>query len=235
MLLPIISLAVLALAVSLDGFSVGVMYGLRKIRIPILSIAIISACSGIIILTSMQIGVFLLRYISPDYAKLIGALILVCIGMWAIIQIFMQRNNDIELPVTVHKSNVEQERDQQGQQEQVKPKETVLTIELKWLGIIIQILRKPSSADIDRSGNISASEATFLGIALSLDAFGAGIGAALIGYNPFLTSILIAISSGVFITVGLRIGYIFSNMGWIRRLSFLPGCILIIMGIMKMM
>lgn len=230
MLLSIISLAVLALAVSLDGFSVGVMYGLRKIRIPILSIAIISACSGIIILTSMQIGVFLLKYISPDYAKLIGALILVGIGVWAIIQMFIQKNNDNELSSPVQTSNVEQD-----QEEQAKLKETVLTIELKWLGIIIQILRKPSSADMDRSGNISASEAALLGIALSLDAFGAGIGAALIGYNPYLTSVLIAISSGVFISIGLRIGYIFSNAGWIRRLSFLPGCILIIMGLMKMM
>jgi putative Mn2+ efflux pump MntP len=45
-MLPVISLLILAFAVSLDGFGVGVMYGLRKIRIPLVSIGIISLWSG---------------------------------------------------------------------------------------------------------------------------------------------------------------------------------------------
>ena len=111
----------------------------------------------------------------------------------------------------------------------------VLYIELKRLGLVIQILRKPSIADIDRSGNISASEAVLLGVALSLDAFGAGIGAALIGFAPMLTSVVIALASGTFLATGLRIGYKYSDLSWIQRLSVFPGFVLIIMGIMKLM
>jgi putative sporulation protein YtaF len=74
-----------------------------------------------------------------------------------------------------------------------------------------------------------------LGLALSLDAFGAGIGAALIGFAPLLTAFSIALSSGMFIAVGLQVGFKYADLAWIRRLSVLPGCILILMGIMKLM
>ena len=49
---------------------------------------------------------------------------------------------------------------------------------------MIQILRKPTVADFDKSGTISAGEALLLGIALSVDSFGAGIGASLLGMHP---------------------------------------------------
>ncbi|MFD2613348.1 sporulation membrane protein YtaF [Paenibacillus gansuensis] len=227
MLPPIVSLLLLAFAVSLDGFGVGVMYGLRKIRIPLLSIAIIAMCSGLIIFGSMQIGAVLLRFISPVIARDIGALILIGMGIWSLLQMYFQKSDEPSAAASSEETPPAQKED--------LSKQTVLYIELKRMGIIIQILRKPSAADLDRSGNISASEAMLLGIALSLDAFGAGIGAALIGYNPMLTASLIALASGAFIYLGLRVGFIFAGRPWIRRISFLPGCILMIMGLVKMM
>ncbi|ANE49096.1 membrane protein [Paenibacillus swuensis] len=222
---PILSLALLALAVSMDGFGVGVMYGLRKIRIPLLSIIIISVCSGLIIFISMQVGVLVLQWITPMTAEVVGASILLGLGVWSLIQMSMQKTDDIQPAAgpPTPAGDVDAE------------KQTVLHVELKRLGIIIQILRKPSVADIDRSGNISASEATLLGIALSLDALGAGIGAALVGFHPIITSGLIALASGTFIYCGLRVGFIFSDAAWIRRISFIPGCILILMGLLKLM
>ncbi|NBI28305.1 sporulation membrane protein YtaF [Chengkuizengella marina] len=215
-----ISMLILALAVSLDGFGVGIMYGLRKIKIPLISIIIIAICSGVIIFISMQMGVLLLKFLPPFLAKIIGSMILVSIGIWAIIQMKIQRKNDNERePVTVVSDE----------------KKTIVHIELKRIGLVIEILKKPVKADVDRSGVISASEAAFLGIALSLDAFGAGIGAALIGFSPLLTSIVIAFSSGCFILLGLRTGYIFSETRWIRRLTVLPGIILIVMGLIKLL
>ncbi len=215
-MLPVLAIGILALAVSLDSFGVGVLYGIRKIRIPSFSILIISFCSGIVIYSSMYIGVLLLQFLNPSVAHMIGAFILIGIGIWAIVQMKIQKKDEptIEVP-------------------QFKEKR-VLHLELKKLGLVIDILKTPSKADVDRSGNISAVEATFLGIALSLDAFGAGIGAALIGFSPLLTSMTIAVSCGLFITLGLKTGYIFSGMKWIRRFSILPGCILILMGIFKL-
>jgi putative sporulation protein YtaF len=220
---------ILALAVSLDGFGVGIMYGLRKIRIPLSSVGIISLWSGIVIFISMQIGVLMSSFLSPDAAKHVGAVILIGIGVWALVQLLTQKHLAEEEPIELlHK---EQPIPSQAFQ---KTKE-LLSIELKRFGLVIQILRTPAIADRDRSGNISASEATLLGLALSLDAFGAGIGAALIGFTPLLTASVIAVASGLFIAIGLRIGFRYAELQWMRKLSFLPGCVLIIMGIMKLM
>lgn len=214
-MLPLVTLAILALAVSLDGFGVGVMYGVRKIRIPLISIAIISFCSGVVIFASMFIGVLLLQFISVETAKIIGATILIAIGIWAIIQMIIHRNYDSREPSSISDKKL-------------------VHIEFKKVGLVIEILKTPSKADVDRSGNISASEAAFLGIALSLDAFGAGIGAALVGFSPVMTSLVIAAASGVFITLGLRVGYMISNIAWVKKCSLLPGVILIVMGIIKL-
>jgi putative sporulation protein YtaF len=224
---PMISLLILAFAVSLDGFGVGVMYGLRKIRIPFLSIGIISLWSGIIIFSSMQIGVWLTSFLQPAAAKRIGAVILIGIGIWALIQMVQQKHQDPESKATQPANSAASDVLQKAK--------NIVYIELKWFGLVIQILRTPSIADVDKSGYISASEATLLGLALSLDAFGAGIGAALIGFTPVLTASVIALASGTFIAVGLRIGLRFAERLWMRKLSILPGCVLILMGIMKLM
>jgi putative Mn2+ efflux pump MntP len=241
-MLPFLSLALLALAVSLDGFGVGVMYGLRKIRIPFVSIVIISICSGLVIFASMQIGVYIAKFLSKSVASATGAVILIGIGLWAIVQMWRQRpgNDSSKARADAESKDGEAEPGHAA----AEPNEplaltggirTVLRIEMKRLGLVIEILRTPSLADVDRSGYISSSEAVLLGAALSLDAFGAGIGAAFIGFAPLMTAAIIALASGLFITTGLRIGLTYADTRWLQRLSVLPGCILIAMGIMKLM
>ncbi|NHN31390.1 sporulation membrane protein YtaF [Paenibacillus agricola] len=231
-MLSIIPLMILALAVSLDGFGVGVTYGLRKIRIPLLSIGIISICSGIIIYASMQLGVWVSQFVDPLFAKAIGGAILIGIGIWALYQVLHEKADD-GVPEAVTDSPKTGDHVTSGVD--VASAKEVLYIELKRLGLVIQILRTPSVADMDRSGNISPYEALLLGIALSLDALGAGIGAALIGFTPWLTSMVIALASGMFLASGLHIGYKYSELLWMRRLSVFPGFVLIIMGIMKLL
>lgn len=226
----LMSLILLAMAVSLDGFGVGITYGLRKIRIPLLSVAIISLCSGLIILTSMMVGVALSRWLSPHGASAVGAGILICIGIWALVQFF--RNREKEGPSPAEERSDEHKASVSAS---ASAERAVLTLELRRMGIIIQILRTPSAADVDRSGIITAGEAFLLGMALSLDAFGAGIGAALVGFPPLLTAGLIALASGTFLWLGMRVGFVVAGWRWVRRLTVLPGIILIVMGIMKLL
>ena len=82
--------------------------------------------------------------------------------------------------------------------EEPKQEEKVRKLEIASLGLVIQILRKPTVADFDKSGTISAGEALLLGIALSVDSFGAGIGASLLGYAPAMMAILVAVMSSLF-------------------------------------
>lgn len=232
----LVSLLALALAVSLDGFGVGAMYGLRKIKIPVFSVFIIAAMSGLVFFAAMQIGVAVTAYIPASAAKTAGAVILIGLGFWAVIQ--MRRNaeeEEAEDPRALAADARTAYGESLEQSESSTQEARVLSIELRRLGLVIQILRTPSAADLDRSGVISAMEAAWLGLALSLDAFGAGIGAAFIGYTPLLTSAVIAIASGSFILGGLRFGFMYSNVQWIRKLSVLPGCILMLMGLFRLM
>jgi putative sporulation protein YtaF len=220
------SLILIALAVSLDSCSVGILYGARKIRIPWASILIISICSGAMIWGSMSLGMVMIEWLEPEMAQAVGALILVLVGVWTVFQFFLHHR----------KPNVlDSSKDQIVMKITELPVQTVFQIEIRKIGLVIQILRSPTVADMDRSGNISPWEASLLGIALSLDALGAGIGAALIGYSPLSTAVLIAVASGLFITIGLRLGRWLSSRRWMQRLTILPGLLLIALGIMKLL
>ena len=83
-----ISLLLLAFAVSLDSFSTGLTYGLRKVKIPTKSISIISICSASSLLLAMLLGQTIGSIITPVWAGRIGGLILVVIGAAVLYQFF---------------------------------------------------------------------------------------------------------------------------------------------------
>jgi len=208
-----IPLLLLALAVSIDSFSVGFTYGLRKIRIPFKSIAVISLCSACTLTVGMIIGHVIESILSPEMAESIGGIILIILGAWVLVQFFRTEKASSQ-PIIPHEK-------------------TIIDFEIKSLGIVIQILRKPMSADFDQSGTITGVEAYMLGLALSLDAFGAGIGAAMLDFSPTILATTVAIMSLLFIGIGLRLGKHFSENSWLQRFSFIPGVLLIIIGIWK--
>lgn len=211
-MVEILSLFLLALAVSLDSFGVGLTYGLRKMKLPFKSLIFIASCSAVSILIAMMIGNWIQHYLSPAVAETIGGLILIIIGAWALYQIYRPAKRD-------EKTNYDA---------------VILNFEIKILGVVIKILRKPMVADFDNSGTITGREAFFLGIALSLDAFGAGIGAALIGFSPLLTALSVAFMSAICVTFGMKSGYIFSDSKIMHKFSFIPGLLLIILGAWKL-
>ncbi|WP_042202551.1 manganese efflux pump [Paenibacillus camerounensis] len=246
MISPLFSLLLLAFALSLDGFGVGITYGLRKMKIPLLSILIISLCSGIVICVSMQVGVLLAKVVSPDAASIIGAVILVLMGCWSLFQMLTQKEKgpqeterkaaDERMPAAAQagpETGITEPAADPG--EAGPQKSAVFSLELRHLGVVIQILRTPSSADIDDSGSISSMEAMILGIALSLDAFGAGLGAALLGFSPVWTSLMIALFSGTFLLLGMKTGLRLSGSFWMKHAAALPALLLIAMGIMKLL
>ncbi|MGM0916668.1 MAG: sporulation membrane protein YtaF [Bacillota bacterium] len=207
-----ISLLFLAIAVSIDSFSVGFTYGLRKMRIPFKAIVIIACCSGIVLLISMLIGSLLTAFLPVSVTDKLGGGILIAIGLWVLYQFYKPAK---ERDLLLHEK-------------------TLLNVEVQSLGLVIHILRKPTSADIDRSGTINGMEAVLLGIALSIDAFGAGIGAAILGFSPIVMSITVAVMSSLFVCIGLRAGHYLANWRWINKLACLPGILLILIGVWKL-
>ncbi|UII55143.1 sporulation membrane protein YtaF [Cytobacillus spongiae] len=207
-----LSLLLLALAVSLDSFSVGLTYGLRKMKIPFKSIAVIACCSALTLMVAMLIGNFIEKFISTELAESLGGVILILIGAWVLYQFFRPEKTKEILP----------------------HEKIIVNFEIKSLGIVINILKKPMSADFDQSGTITGIEAVMLGLALSLDAFGAGIGAAMLGLSPIYLAFTVALMSSLFVFIGIKVGAIFSKNSWIQKISFLPGILLIFIGVWKM-
>lgn len=197
---------------SLDSFTVGLTYGMRNVTIPVKSFIIISSCTFVVLLLAMLLGSFIELFISYEAGERIGGIILIGIGIWVLYQ-FITSQRTAREPQTDYK---------------------VIEFEIKPLSIIIKILKKPMEADFDKSGKISGIEALFLGLALSLDSFGAGIGAALIDLPPILFSIVVTISSTIFVIAGLNIGKIFRSVAWMKNLTLLPGIVLILIGLFKM-
>jgi len=199
----------LVIAVSLDGFGVGITYGMRKIKVPILPLSIIMLCSGIVVFSSMTIGNVLTSFISPGASKILGGVILIAIGLFSFV-------NSIRARIAKKIS-----QSKQTETNRLQNFKTVMTT--------------PDQADLDQSGSISVAEAWLLGIALALDAFGAGIGASLIGYSPVLTAFLIAGMSGLFLYFGMKAGIFLSQHDKLQNLTFLPPVLLIGLGILNLL
>ena len=219
-----LTLFLLAFAVSLDSLGVGVTYGLRNIRIPLKSVLVIAFCSGAVMFISMEIGTGLAALLPVEVANTIGAAILIGIGFWALYSSQGAKNGRVEVDDN-HQSHPDQAVDTLSKK--------VLAIEIKRFGLVIQILKKPVMADVDRSGTITIGEAILLGCALSLDALGAGLAAAMIGLSLWTAPLVIAIMSAAFLLTGLRIGFRFQQTTLLRRLHYIPGSLLILIGLSR--
>ncbi|MFD1039766.1 sporulation membrane protein YtaF [Virgibacillus byunsanensis] len=202
---------ILVIAVSLDSFGVGITYGMRKIRVPFNALFIIMLCSGLTVLASMTIGELLSSIISEGMANVIGGSILIALGIFCLFNVIRSKLQSVE----DHVKHAHQET--------------------KRLTQIKTVIKEPQQADLDHSGTISISEALILGFALALDAFAAGLGAAMLGYTPLLTAISIALMSGIFLYYGINTGIILSKSKQMEQMTFLPPLLLIALGIINML
>ncbi|MFH0071186.1 manganese efflux pump, partial [Peribacillus sp. NPDC056705] len=162
----IIPSVLLAMAISLDGFGAGVTYGLRKTKIPALSVLIISFCSGLVLCISMMAGSLLQRYLSPDVASIIGAAILIVLGGWSLYQQLIRKpDSDVASgnasreeqingsgELVMETAAAEQVNDPAARNELSLIPKAVFSLEIPKMGVVIQILRSPSKADLDDSG-----------------------------------------------------------------------------------
>jgi putative sporulation protein YtaF len=213
-----------AFAVSLDGFGAGVAYGMRRIKIPWFSLVIICLASSLAISLSMFFGYLTGSLFAPVWANRIASLILVIMGCWIILQAWKSR--------AIRRALAEGKDSSASYTEDNKEAEKIIIVSIKSLGIVIQILREPERADLDDSGTINAKEAAILGFALAMDALGAGFGAAMTGFTPFLTPVVVGICKFFLVSSGLYLGAHKINGRLGEKAAFLPGVVLILLGIL---
>ncbi|UOQ94107.1 manganese efflux pump [Halobacillus shinanisalinarum] len=95
-----------------------------------------------------------------------------------------------------------------------------------------RVLQSPETADVDRSGQIKGMEVLILGLALSLDTLAAGFSSSFIGVDPFQVTGLIVIMTSIMLCVGIKSGAKLSKK--VNNISVLPGMLLIIIGLIKL-
>lgn len=177
------STLLLSISSSIDSLGIGITHGLKRTKLSTMSKLILFVVSIIISIFSGTIGSILKTILPIDICKFIGSAILICMGIF----------------------------------------------------IIIQTNHKELSFDFDNSNDINCKEALILGLALSLDSLCIGIGAATIGINIYIFSILSAILQYVFLSIGNRLGFYIINFRFIPQSVWtkLSGVFLILIGLIK--
>ncbi|MGI5876530.1 MAG: sporulation membrane protein YtaF [Dethiobacteria bacterium] len=196
----------LAVALSVDGFAVGLSYGIGKVKITFFPIVLITLCSALAMTISIFAGQLAGAFFTLQLAGILGGSILILIGLWQLVEGLKKYKNS---PI-------------------------LLRINLKMFGLVLQVIREPENADIDRSGDINLREALLLGIALNLDAIGAGFGAGLAGFSLLLIPIVtLALFFALF--TGLLIGEKYATGLLGEKGYIIPGFILIAVGLINIL
>ncbi len=214
--MELLSYILFALALNLDSFGAGMAYGARQIKVPLLSLLIISLISVAAIIISMLGGQIFLSFIAAGLAHRLGGILLIIIGLWVLYQ---TRRSGQAAASDTQKENSDNK---------------MIKIHIRPLGLIVQILREPARADLDSSGVISPGEALVLGMALAMDALGAGFAVSMLGLSIVLTSLVVGLGHFFLTYLGLQAGRTITHRGIGRHLAILPGFILITLGMFKM-
>jgi len=203
----------LGFAVSLDSFAAGVAYGLKNIRIPVTSLVIVGLVTALCTALAMLGASVLDRFIDLQLAVVAGSLLLIGLGGLSLFQEYLTKNTAFCQP------------DGDGSIRQ-------LTFSLGRL--VINIMIRPETADIDLSNSISPLEAVFLGLALGIDNMVATFAASLISMLPLCTPLVMGLIQMALISVGSQSFCRLLSDSWKRRFPFLPGTILILIGLIRL-
>ncbi len=244
-------LTLLIIAISIDSFLIAFTYGLRGLTLPVRALLLISATVGIVFAISMLSGSILSSIISIRSTEIVGGFILALVGVVLLISLFQEKKKkDIPFLRTKENSDLSSSDRQETKRNHELPNGKSSSVRKRirmqlirssrfvsiraLCAFFIKILKKPMTADIDRSGKINGVEPILIGIALSLDSFGAGIGIYILGASPIFTPLYVFCITVVFLLLGVNVGKYCANIKGLKNMSFIPGCLLIIIGIWKM-
>jgi len=147
------------------------------------------------------------NFLSQKATSIIAMILLCAIGLWMISEPYMKG------------SKKEKTGDNPAGAAQAEP-----------VGII-DIMTEPEKADMDKSGHIDFKEATFLGIALSINNIGGGLSAGMIGINAVAMGFLSALVNFIGLWAGNYIAEFFMRYNLHKKAGFLGGIVLIGIGI----
>lgn len=169
-----------AISSSVDNLGVGLSYGIRNIRIGLMSNLVVAVICFLFSEAGILFGQWLSIIMPGVLPVLVGALLLFIIGIRIILLAAPRKK---ELSNDEVKNTVAQNQS------------------------ITAILENPEIVDVDNSGEIGLGEAIILGIALSANALTNGLGAGLLGLSPLAISLTAAVGSFITVWLGVYLGH----------------------------
>lgn len=205
-----LALILLSVSLSMDSLGIGISYGIRKIKVPWSAKLIICVISVIFTAIAVTLGNIILIVVPQKAAEIIGSLMLAFLGLFIILSALLPKRE--------------------------KRTKSSRSIVLKPLGITIKIIKNPVSCDFDKSKHIDIIEAIYLGTALSIDSFAAGVSSVVSGgINSLMIPVAVGLCQLIFITVGDIIGKKISSISKIDSKVFviISGLLLIFMAFLR--
>ncbi|KZE79372.1 sporulation protein [Paenibacillus elgii] len=167
-----------AVSSSLDNLGAGISYGIRRIRVGVLSNLIIAMICFTFSESGILFGQWLSEVLPGILPVLISAFVMMVIGLRIVL-----------LAIPRKQSTPPEEKEDQSDASSLK-----------------DLLQHPEKADKDKSGSIGVGESVVLGIALSANAVTNGLSAGLMGLSPLAISLTAAQGSFITIWIGVVIG-----------------------------
>ncbi|MBO8435069.1 MAG: manganese efflux pump, partial [Tyzzerella sp.] len=173
-----LSVLIIAISLSIDALGIGISYGVREIKIPLISKAIISLQSFLIMTISLFLGNIIFDLIPSYLGKYIGVIILFGMGIFMIVQPYLPKKEKVY---------------------------RIKTFSLKYAGLTIKIIKSPPVCDFNLSKTIEPFEALYLGIALSIDSLGVVFGSSAVGIT-ILLPLLAVVFQIILLSIGILWG-----------------------------
>jgi putative sporulation protein YtaF len=193
---------VIAVVNNLDNVGVRIAYSIRGIKISTAINLWISVITFIISAGAAFSGTLMSELLSKQNAALISMLLLTAIGLWIIFEPLIRK----------HQARSEASNEGAGKS--------------FW-----NVLGNPHNADRDGSKHIDFQEATVLGVALSMNNIGGGMGAGMIGLNSYLVGLFSAIFSFLALWAGNYIAEFFMRWKLGNAATIVAGMALIAIGV----
>lgn len=196
----------IALVNNLDNISVRIAYSIRGIKITTPKNLWISVITFFISSLAAFSGNAVSQAFSNKVSSILSMTMLVIIGLWIILEPYFKKENKVkDKESSIQNSN------------------------------IYNILKEPETADADNSKDIDFKEATFLGIALSINNVGGSLSAGMIGLNSFFIGFFSAVISFLALWAGNYITEFFNKWNLTKKANIISGVILILIGIKQIL
>lgn len=201
----------LVLSLCVDACVASFAYGTNKIKIPIKSNLILTAISTLFLMLALGVGCLIKDFLPANLASLICFIILFLLGFMRLFEGLLKNYLNKK---ALSPNNIE-----------------VMLFNFK---LVLNVYADVTLADLDHSKSLSAKEALYLGIALSLDSLVVGLGAAL---SP-ISFVQVTIFSILFHFIAIILGCFLGSKCAEKidvDLSWLSGVILIILALLKVL